>query len=470
MALNHTQNLDLSLKQQLSLTPQLQQAIKILNMNGVELALEVQQMLEQNFMLNLDNQDYQLEAIEYSEEKSSEGLLETLSEELEYDSSWEEHYDHDWEAHSPHREEENNLEQYISEQYTLDSYLQEQLAQMPLSAEARQIAEILIYHLDEDGYFRDNINEVAKQYSLKPQQIKEGLEIIKRCQPTGVGAIDLEECLNLQIALLADTTPHLETLKRIMARHFLFVAKNPKLVQERLNISENEFQQAITLLKSLDPRPGQKYTNRPPPYIEPEIIVREKGGISYIETEEHLIPSISINETYAQLVKHANAQEKTLLQAQINEARWFINAIDKRADTIRRVAGIIVAIQQDFFQEGEKAMQPLTRQKVADMLDIHESTVSRAVNGKYLMCKRGIFELRYFFSNQLETTDGEDQSTTAIKAIISDIIEKEDPKNPLSDKNIADILSEQGYKIARRTIAKYREALNIPTSSQRRQR
>ena len=215
-------------------------------------------------------------------------------------------------------------------------------------------------------------------------------------------------------------------------------------------------------MRSLDPRPGQSYNETATEYIEPDIIVREKNGISYIEANDSIRPELTINQDYAKIAESVKGADKTLLQAQLQEARWFLTAIDKRADTIRRVAHIIVALQQDFFQEGEAAMRPLSRKKVAEMLDIHESTVSRAVNGKYLLCKRGIYELRYFFSAQLENSDGDDQSIVAIKALIAEIVGGESPDKPLSDQKITDILNERGHKIARRTVTKYRESQKHP--------
>ena len=255
-----------------------------------------------------------------------------------------------------------------------------------------------------------------------------------------------------------------------MQRYFGFISKNPAMIRQRLGMNEATYNHAIALLRSLDPRPGQSYTEQAPQYIEPEIIVREKNGISYIETGENIRPELTINQDYAKIAEIAKGADKTLLQAQLQEARWFLTAIDKRADTIRRVAHIIVALQQDFFQEGEAAMRPLSRQKVAEMLEIHESTVSRAVNGKYLMCKRGIYELRYFFSAQLENSEGDDQSIIAIKALIAEIINGEKPEKPLSDQKITDLLNEQGHKIARRTVTKYRESMDIPTTTLRRKR
>ena len=474
--MQQNQSLDLSLKQGLTLTPQLQQAIKLLNMNSLDLQVEISAMLMQNIMLERKNDSLQERGSGSDENENSEhdpdnGLIQTLSGELEYDSTWDEHYDHDWKDHQPYHEEESNLELYLSGRPDLGAWLEEQINQMPHLSEAqRRAALIVAFELDDDGYYRADNHKLAEQYQLSAADIADGLRIVQQCQPTGIAARDLEECLNLQIAALPADTPWREELQKIMQRYFGFISKNPAMIRQRLGMNEATYNHAIALLRSLDPRPGQSYTEQAPQYIEPEISVREKNGISYIETGENIRPELTINQDYAKIAESAKGADKTLLQAQLQEARWFLTAIDKRADTIRRVAHIIVALQQDFFQEGEAAMRPLSRQKVAEMLDIHESTVSRAVNGKYLICKRGIFELRYFFSAQLENSEGDDQSIIAIKALIADIIAKENPAKPLSDQKITDMLNEQGHKIARRTVTKYRESMDIPTTTLRRKR
>ena len=470
-----SQSLDLALKQTLTLTPQLQQAIKLLNMGNLDLNVEISNMLAQNIMLErkgdilYENPGSESDSGDSGED--ADGLLQHLSGELEYDSTWDEHYDHDWKDHQPYHEEESNLELYLSGRPDLGAWLEEQINQMPHLSEAqRRAALIVAFELDDDGYYRADNHKLAEQYQLSAADIADGLRIVQQCQPTGIAARDLEECLNLQIAALPADTPWREELQQIMRRYFGFISKNPAMIRQRLGMNEATYNHAIALLRSLDPRPGQSYTEQAPQYIEPEIIVREKNGISYIETGENIRPELTINQDYAKIAESAKGADKTLLQAQLQEARWFLTAIDKRADTIRRVAHIIVALQQDFFQEGEAAMRPLSRQKVAEMLDIHESTVSRAVNGKYLICKRGIFELRYFFSAQLENSEGDDQSIIAIKALIADIIAKENPAKPLSDQKITDMLNEQGHKIARRTVTKYRESMDIPTTTLRRKR
>ena len=472
-ALGTSQSLDLTLKQTLTLTPQLQQAIKILNMSNLDLNVEISNMLAQNIMLERKGDiHYENPGSESDssgdEGEDSGGLLQNLSGELEYDSTWEEHYDHDWKDHAPYREEDDNPELYLSAKPTLVGYLEEQINQMPLDESRRRAALAVVFELDEDGYFRSDVETVAALQELSVADIEEGIRIVQQCQPGGVGARNLEECLNIQIAALPPHTPYLAELRLIMERHYNLVGRSPLMLRQRLGMDIPTYNHAMALLRSLDPRPGQQYNENRTQYIDPDVIVREKNGISYIDTGDAPRPDLGINQAYAALAESAKGADKTLLQAQLQEARWFLNAIDKRADTIRRVAGIIVALQQEFFQEGESAMRPLTRQKVAEMLDIHESTVSRAVNDKYLLCKRGIYELRYFFSNQMESTEGEDQSVISIKAMISEIISEENSSKPYSDQKISEILAERGHKLARRTVTKYRESLGIPTTSLRR--
>ena len=469
-----SQSLDLALKQTLTLTPQLQQAIKLLNMGNLDLNVEISNMLAQNIMLERkgdilhENPGSESESGDSGEDTDS--LLQHLSGELEYDSTWDEHYDHDWKDHAPYREEDDNPELYISAKPTLAAYLEEQINQMPLDDTRRRAALAVAFELDDDGYFRSEAEAVAAQQQLRVADIEDGIRIVQQCQPGGVGARTLEECLNIQIAALPPATPYLKELRLIMGRCYNLVGRSPQTIRQRLSMDIPTYNHAMALLRSLDPRPGQQYSGNTPQHVEPEIIVREKNGISYIETTDSIHADLAINQTYAELAESAKGADKTLLQAQLQEARWFLSAIDRRADTIRRVAGVIVALQQDFFQEGDSAMRPLTRQKVAEILGIHESTVGRAINDKYLLCKRGIYELRYFFSNQLESTEGEDQSVIAIKALISEMINEENPAKPFSDQSLAERLAERGYKIARRTVTKYRESLGIPTTSLRRHR
>lgn len=469
---NH--NIDLALSGQLVLTPQLRQAINILNMSTLDLNQEIREMLMQNFMLRMDDQEFSTTESETERENEDGGMINQLDENLEYDSSWDDFYDTDWQDASPYREDESNIEEYVSAKPSLQEYLLEQLEQMNLAPNVALACNVLLYFLDEDGYFREDIATISKQYKLTITDLKNALETIKGCQPTGVGASSLQECLAMQVALLPENTPDRDLVKRVVDRYFYFINQDTDLICERLNISEEHLAQIIKTISSLNPRPGTAFQAMTLNTVKPDIIVHEKRGISYVELNRAVVrPELEIDQKYADLLKQSlTAQEKTLLRTKLAEAKWFLTAIDKRADTIQRVAAVVVALQQDFFQEGEKAMIPLTRQQVASKLDIHESTVSRAINGKYLMCKRGIFELRYFFNDaiEVETEEEPDSSTVAIKTIIKDLISNEDRKKPLSDQKITDLLKKEGYVLVRRTVTKYREELGFATSYDRRLR
>lgn len=462
--MSYSQKLDLGLKQTLSLTPQLQQAIRLLSLNDLEIQHEISHFLEHNFMLERGIERTEVADLERHEQ------TEELSGQLGFDQDdWHDFDLPDWER-NPAPEDDDEKARQIEYHPSLSTHLLEQIEQMPISEKDRESALIILYHLEDDGYLRTELSALSKQYKRPIALLERGLNCLQQCLPSGVGARSLEECIRLQMENIDPETPYFNVLRRIMARHFAYILKNPKFIKQALELSDEDFAGAMTLLRTFTPYPADAFQQTHNYHITPEIIVHEKHGISYLEPLRLHQYGLRINETYAELIKHCTGKDRTLMQAQMQEARWFLSALDKRMETLYRVAEQIVAYQQEFFQEGETAMRPLTRGKVAEVLGIHESTVSRAVLGKYLRCKRGIFELRYFFSAQLESDDGEDQSATAIKAMIGEMIAQENPEKPLSDIDIANQLHERGYKIARRTIAKYREALNIPATAIRRKR
>lgn len=455
--------LDTALKQTLTLTPQLQQAIRILNMNGAELSHEVAHMLDHNFMLEQEREFNEISRkSNEEEERDPESIVEHLGE-LQFDSDWKENYE-DWQVDegrsAPLGEEEYNSED-ADLPPTLYQTLEAQLEVMPIGEEERDAALLLANALDDDGYLRRPLAEIAAEEKLDPALLEAGLHWLRQCEPTGVGAQSLLDCIFLQLDALPPSTPHRELLRTMCQRFFAKIHHNPPQVMERLGIGPKEFDGALQLLRSLNPHPGRAFARPQRFFIQPEVFVREKNGISYVEMNGDTRPHLSINSRYAALINDCNERDRTVLQSQLQEARWFLSAIEKRNDTIRKVATAIVMVQQEFFQQGELAMLPLTRQQVAEMLGIHESTVSRAVNGKYLSCKRGVYELRYFFSAQA----GEEKSTTAIKAMLQKIVADEDSRNPYSDQQLSEELAKHGYHVARRTIAKYREALGIDTTN-----
>lgn len=478
--LSYRQQLDTALSTQLTLTPQLQQAIRILNMGNQELAQTINEMLEQNFLLEapdliredsdwsheLKQDDAKTEELGQENDFDAEELPNELHTEMDSDSDWEEVYS-DWqEVGNPSADDD--LEYQFSAPPSLTQYLLEQVQLMTLAPNQYWHCQIIIDALSADGYFREDLEELAKAHHCSRDDLDKALKLVQQLQPAGIGAHNLEECLSLQIEQLPQHTPYLDALKKIMQRYFVYLGKDHALICKRLALSQETFAHALALLRSLNPEPGHAYQTIPSQHIRPEIVVREKNGISYVETSDSLTPTVQLNQSYLALIKHSKGAEKELLTAQLQQAKFFLHALDKRAETVKRVATVIVAMQQEFFQLGEIAMQPLTRQQVGKLLNLHESTIARAVNGKYLQCRRGIYELRYFFSQQLENVDGEDSSTTAIRAAIAKLIEEENPKKPLSDQAICDKLNESGHLLARRTVAKYREQLGISSSSERR--
>ena len=367
--------LETAIKQTLSLTPQLQQAIRILNMNDVELNHEITQMLSTNFMLELDREFGEVTSSKASEEEEFEpdSIIDHLGE-LEFDSDWRESYE-DWqedEGKTNSRKDDDDLETDLYEQQTLLESLVEQVQVMPLPREElREPVLMLAYSLDEDGYLREDLTNIAREQGVGRKLLEEALQYLQQCQPAGVGARNLLECVLIQLDNMDQNSPALQNLKNICRNYFDRIHRHPTFIMRRLGLNEEEFDDALELLKSVNPHPGRGFMKEGSGYVQPEIFVREKNGISYIEMNGDMRHNITINQTYARLAANANERDKTILQAQLQEARWFLNALEKRSETIRKVATAIVQVQQDFFQQGDLAMLPLTRQQVAEMLGIH---------------------------------------------------------------------------------------------------
>lgn len=468
------QNINLGLKQQLNLTPQLQHAIKILAMNRLELSQEIQFMLDQNVMLESRQFD---EASEHDSEiaenddapEERDGLLNTLDSELPYDSSWEDSYDDCWNDMKPAHEPEQEFTEYTAYQPSLKESLNQQLDQISIGDDLRTAAQIIIDELDADGYCRTELKQLAHSYALNVALLEHALQVVQGFSPSGIAARNLEECLRLQTEALPLDTPYRDVLLRIFQRNFFHIDKNPELIQKRLDLNDEDFNGALSLLKSLQPFPADRSSERDS-HIEADLILREKHGIYYAQLLQDPSDAIGlrINRSYARMVNSYTGDDRLFMRAQLQEAQWFISAIEKRNDTVLRIANAIIAYQQDYFATGAHAMRPLSMNQIAEMVDMNQSTVSRSVNGKYLLTPHGIIELRQFFSTQIDSDTHDDPSAIAVKAIIKDLIAAEDSSKPLSDNAIGQRLSEQGIHIARRTISKYREELGISSSSQRR--
>ncbi len=490
----------LTLRTQLgiTMTPQLQQAIRLLQLSTQELQLEIQQALESNMMLERmeEGQDEYAEADAPRENwesvsdetsvtpKSEADTVETyesiandIPEELPVDSAWDDIYDTP--ATSSHSEfsDGSMLDNHACTAETLQNHLLWQVNLSVLSERDRVIAHAIIDSLTSDGYLSCNLEEIRATLSndaeveVEMNEIEAVLHHVQNLEPPGVGARNLGECLTLQLRQLGPETPWLAEANHLIANHLdVLAARDYTQLMRRMKLSREQLQQVIRLIQSLNPRPGARFQDQQIEYIVPDVYVRKKKGVWQVELNPDSVPYLRVNPYYASMVRRADSSPDNLsLKSHLQEARWFIKSIQSRSETLLRVATAIVERQRAFLEHGEEAMKPLVLHDIAETLEMHESTISRVTTKKYMHTPRGIYELKYFFSSHLSTTIGGECSSTAIRAVIKKLIAAENPNKPLSDSKIAAILSEQGIKVARRTVAKYREAMTIPPSSERKQ-
>ena len=340
----------------------------------------------------------------------------------------------------------------------------------------RVIGITLIDEIDNDGYLTDTLESIYHGLvesfpELEIDEVVAVLHMIQHFDPIGTGARDLGECLDIQLQMLPAETPFKDQARTIVQHHIdALGTHNTRMLRRKLDVSESELHEIITLIQSLNPRPGAQISNNSPEYIIPEVSVVKRGNSWRVELNSETAPKLRINTTYANLVKRAdNSSDNNYMRTQLQEARWFIKSLQSRNETLLRVATAIVEHQRKFLEYGPEAMKPLVLRDIAEQLELHESTVSRVTNNKYMHTPRGIFEFKYFFSSHVGTSDGGVCSATAIRAMIKKLIEEENNVKPLSDSKIAQMLADKGINVARRTVAKYREALSIPPSNERKQ-
>ena len=463
-------SLQLRVGTQLTMTPQLQQAIALLQLSTLDLRQEIQQALESNPMLELDD-GFGEQAV--SEAQSDDWASEIPSE-LSTDSDWSDTYpDHSMGA-GPGGEGPD-FERQASGQ-TLAGHLTWQLAMTDLNERQRQIAESLIDAVDGTGYLahalediRDGLRQQGLE-SLTTREIEQVLLRLQQFEPTGVFARDLRECLMLQLATLPDDTPLLPQARRLV-RQFLeaLAADDRRLLKRRLGLDADALDEAIALVRSLDPRPGSAYAEVGSNYITPDLIAYHDEAGWRVELNTEALPRLRIQPDYVALVRRADkSQDNQFLKDHLQEARWLIKSLTSRNDTLLRVGREIMARQLEFLEQGEEAMKPLVLADIAQAVGMHESTISRVTTQKFIHTPRGVFELKYFFSSHVGGSgDGDAHSSTAIRARIRKLIADEPPRKPLSDSRLVSLLAEDGIQVARRTVAKYREALGIPSSSER---
>ncbi|EFH1540230.1 TPA: RNA polymerase factor sigma-54 [Escherichia coli] len=473
------QGLQLRLSQQLAMTPQLQQAIRLLQLSTLELQQELQQALESNPLLEqIDTH----EEIDTRETQDSETLdtadaleQKEMPEELPLDASWDTIYTAGTPSGTSGDYIDDELPVYQGETtQTLQDYLMWQVELTPFSDTDRAIATSIVDAVDETGYLTVPLEDILESIGDEEIDIDEVEAVLKRIQrfdPVGVAAKDLRDCLLIQLSQFDKTTPWLEEARLIISDHLDLLANHDfRTLMRVTRLKEDVLKEAVNLIQSLDPRPGQSIQTGESEYVIPDVLVRKHNGHWTVELNSDSIPRLQINQHYASMCNNArNDGDSQFIRSNLQDAKWLIKSLESRNDTLLRVSRCIVEQQQAFFEQGEEYMKPMVLADIAQAVEMHESTISRVTTQKYLHSPRGIFELKYFFSSHVNTEGGGEASSTAIRALVKKLIAAENPAKPLSDSKLTSLLSEQGIMVARRTVAKYRESLSIPPSNQRKQ-
>jgi len=505
------QSLQIKMGQSLAMTPQLQQAIKLLQLSTLELQTEIQSALESNPMLemqdeegseprenDLDNESRETREANReaetarAEEKQPASELElvgensassddVLPEELPVDSGWDDIYDSAQptsSGSSSNDGESRDFTEFHNAGITsIQDHLNEQIRFAPLSERDQVIAETIIDAVDDNGYLLDGVDvllEGLNRGNTDPEQqfvldeFETVLHLVQHLDPAGCAARDASECMRIQLSQLPDSEL-VEHAQAIVINHLdLLAAHDFARLRRLLKISEERLQEAIALIRSLNPRPGRQIVNDHDQYIVPDVFVKKVKGVWRVELNPDIAPKLGINALYAGMVKRADkSDDNNFMRNHLQEARWFIKSLQSRNETLLRVATAIVERQRSFLEYGDEAMKPLVLRDIAEQLSLHESTISRVTTHKYIHTPRGIFEFKYFFSSHVSTANGGECSATAIRAMIRKFIAAEDATKPLSDSKIASTLVAEGIQVARRTVAKYRESMAIPPSNER---
>lgn len=462
-------SLDLKLGQQLTMTPQLQQAIRLLQLPVLELSTQIEQALAENVMLERDEPADSIESAEPTPDTEEPAVI---VDEGDDPAPWGEM------SGAGSRSDNWSDDSYRSEladrsEETLRDHLLWQLEMEHFTPREVVIGQAIVDSINEDGYLTESLDEIRSALSAEadftPAEVETTLTKIQALDPAGIGARDLAECVGIQLRLLDAQIPGRDDALRIASAHLDLVAdKQHAALRRHLGISETDLEAAIALVRACHPRPGSAIQSSTAEYIIPDVYVRKQDGRWIIEVNRSIAPRLKVNQTYADMLRGSSGHAD--LRTQLTEARWLVRSLEIRHDTMRKVASCIVERQIEFLEHGEEAMKPMVLRDVAEAIDMHESTISRVTSNKYMHTPRGVFELKYFFSSQLAAADGSEQSSTAIRAKIRRLVGAENPQKPLSDSKIVTLLAEEGITIARRTVAKYREALRIAPSSERRQR
>lgn len=442
--------------QKLSMTPELIQAIQILQYNNQELNEYIDKELLENPILES----------EYHKESDTEIDIDSLRDQLIQADENVEAYKQ-WESHST--SDEYSYENFVAFNYTLTEFLIEQLHFSSLKGQDAEIGRYIIENIDDNGYLSMSLEEICSVLDVDLDSCERVLDLIHTFEPSGVGARDLNECLIIQLASLGELTDEIEF---IISNRLKDLADNKyALISKEVGISLTEVQEIADLIKTLEPKPGRGFdSDNSIKYILPDIYVEETNGEYIVSANDGSTPSLHISSYYNSLTEEAKSDKElyNYLNNRFNSAMWLMKSIEQRKKTIYNVASAIVQFQNDFFAKGERFLKPLTLKQIAETVGVHESTVSRAINGKYMQCPRGVFELKYFFTGGILNEDGSGVSSNSIKSMIKEFVDAEDDKKPLSDSKISEMLHEKGIDISRRTVAKYRDDIGILPSSKRR--
>jgi RNA polymerase sigma-54 factor len=476
-------SLQLRIGQQLTMTPQLQQAIRLLQLPSLDLQAHVRETLETNVMLEAEEETLEV-PVELARERDSAPAEEKYAE-LDGNSSSSDQReepeveiaDEVWESNSAGPSDspwsgDDDRSSDFSDQHgqTLQEQLIEQLELAKLSAVDAAIARVITDAINDDGYLKDSLEDI--RLSLLPEieasagDVERVLAVVQSLEPAGVGARNLGECIALQLRQLDAATPARDVAIRVALEHLdLVAAQQLVLLRRQLRCSEGDLEMALALVRSCHPRPGAAVNPSQAEYVIPDVFVRRTEHGWTVEINQATVPRVRVNQNYANLI--SRSADHAMLRTQLQEARWLMRSLEIRNETLIKVARCIVQRQSSFFDIGEEAMEPLILKDVAEAVEMHESTISRVTTAKYMHTPRGVFEFRYFFSSHVEAADGTEMSSTAIRAKIRKLISQENPENPCSDSKLAEILSQEGIPVARRTVAKYREGMQIAPSNER---
>ena len=474
------QSLQLRIGQSLTMTPQLQQAIKLLQMSTLDLQQEIQQALESNIMLELEEEEIPYsqheKKIDNSDQLTSEGSQTDIPDELPVDVSWEDVYDtaFNYGEEAAESSDDNDFQVIQSDSDSVSNHLLWQLELLPVSERDYAIAIAIIDSINEDGYLDCELIDIYQSLQdqlpdIELDEVQAVLHMVQNFDPVGIAAQNLGECLALQIQQLPDSTPYkLDALNFVREHLSLLTSCDQNKLMKKLGLSEAQLQAILSMIRALDPKPGARLQKAEVEYVVPDVFVTNYKGNWLVALNPDIAPKLRINPIYSGMIKRAdNSHDNQSMKNHLQEARWFIKSLHSRNETLLRVAKSIVEKQGEFLKHGAIAMKPMVLRDIADELELHESTISRVTTQKYMHTPQGVIEFKYFFSSHVSTEGGGECSATAIRALIKELVASENPAKPLSDSKISDLLNEKGINVARRTIAKYREAMLIPSTSQR---